>query len=117
MRFEAGFRAAAVRYASVRPDSGGTDGAEKPTDGPVGAVTLTVRPASWPVSRGFMMSARSPSGLQGRAMPLVAVLRSGAEPYGGGCLVLTGRALAAEFWPGTLQPAPGNAARPLLPES
>jgi hypothetical protein len=38
--------AAAVRYMSVRTGLRATDGAEKATDGPVGAVTLTIRPAS-----------------------------------------------------------------------
>jgi hypothetical protein len=38
-------RAAAVRYASVGTELGPRAGSEKATDGAVGAVTLTVRPA------------------------------------------------------------------------
>jgi hypothetical protein len=49
-------------YVRAPPGSGGRaghgQGRERPRTGPVGAVTLTVRPASWPLTCHFGMPAR-----------------------------------------------------------
>jgi hypothetical protein len=61
MRYEARFQAAAVRYMSVRPGLGGRaghgQGRDRPRTGPAGAVMLTARAASWPLTCHFRMPA------------------------------------------------------------
>jgi hypothetical protein len=71
MLHEARSRADAVRYMSVCPGFRGRathgQGRDRPRTGPVGAVMLTVRPASWPLTCHFRMPA---AGLAIRGMAL-----------------------------------------------